>query len=112
MNINKYKSLLLLGILLLASHQPIKAQFFPQESHEPDFQELSIRERIFVGGFIGLQFGTQTAINISPLAGFRITERLSAGMGGTYQYFNDRWLGESYVTHVYGGSLFARFRVV
>lgn len=73
--------------------------------------DMSTRERIFVGGFVGLQLGTFTAINLHLHAGYLITNRLSAGIGGNYQYANDRFMGQSYSSHVVGGSVFARFRV-
>ncbi len=89
---------------------------FPQfgqreQESDPDVRELSVRERIFVGGFVGLQVGHFTAVGINAHAGYRLTNRLSAGFGGVYQFANDRWLGESYSSHMYGGGLFARFRV-
>ncbi len=87
-------------------------QFGQREAEsEPDVRELSVRERIFVGGFVGLQLGNYTSVGINAHAGYRITNRLSAGFGGVYQFANDRWLGESFTSHMYGGGLFARFRV-
>lgn len=82
---------------------------------EKDVRDLPTRERIFVGGNLGLQIGTITSINISPTIGYLISNNLSAGIGGTYQYFRDRgWLRTaniSYSTHIYGGSVFARYRI-
>lgn len=78
---------------------------------EHSVKDKSVRERIFVGGFVGLQFGTFTAVNISAQAGYRITSRLSAGVGSSYQYENSNWMGTSFSSHVYGGSVFARYRV-
>ncbi len=80
-------------------------------AEERDVGDLTHRERIFVGGFMGLQVGTYTAISVNLHGGYRITNRLSAGVGGHYQYTNDKWFGESYRSHVYGTNAFARFRV-
>jgi len=43
-------------------------------------------KRFFFGGDFWLSFGTNAYINVSPLAGYRITERLSAGLGPIYIY--------------------------
>ncbi len=78
---------------------------------ETPVSDLGHRERLFVGGFLGLQFGTLTSVSVNLHAGYRLTNRLSAGMGGSYQFASDTWFGESYTSHVFGGSTFARFRV-
>lgn len=102
-------------IILFWSLLPFFSMAAPSEDEE-DVKDLPVRERIFVGGYIGLQFGTITSINISPTIGYRITNRLSAGLGGTYQYYRDRgWLITSdfaYSTHIFGGSLFTRYFII
>ncbi len=75
-------------------------------------RDMSPSERIFVGGFLGLQIGTFTAISIHLHGGYRITDRFSAGLGGNYQYTRDSFWGESLSSHVYGSNVFARFDVV
>ncbi len=72
---------------------------------------MTIRERIFFGGFLGMQFGTFTAISLNLHAGFLVTNNFSVGAGGIYQYTNDNLLGTSYSSHVYGANAFARFNV-
>ena len=69
----------------------------------------SFRDRLFFGGNFGLQFGNVTNIDISPLVGYKITPRFSAGIGLTYQYI--RFNNYDYNTSVYGGRVFSRFIV-
>lgn len=69
----------------------------------------SFSERLFYGGNFGLMFGTITYIELSPLVGYRITERLSAGPGVSYIYLQDNRFDLS--TSIYGGRLFARYNI-
>lgn len=63
-------------------------------------------EKIYYGGSFGFSFGTNyTFIDLSPLVGYGITERLSAGLGGTYQYVSSGGASDSN----YGGRVFSRF---
>ena len=70
-------------------------------------EKLSIKERIFFGGNIGLQFGTITQIDLSPLIGYRVSERFSSGIGITYQYYSDSRF--DFNTDIYGGRVFGRY---
>lgn len=66
-------------------------------------------EKVYFGGNFGLQFGTSTFIDVSPLMGYRFTDKFSAGIGITYQYYhyNDRIYDIQ--TNVYGGRIFGRY---
>jgi hypothetical protein len=73
----------------------------------------SIRDRIFFGGNFGLSFGNTTSIIISPLAGYHVTPRLSAGLGIRYEYFKSNYPGfVPYDTHIFGGSVFSRYMII
>lgn len=76
---------------------------FSQNNHGKE----SFSDRLTLGGNVGLQFGTQTLINVSPKAGYYITDDLLGGMGLTYTYYNDSYL--NYSESVYGTSLFATY---
>jgi len=70
-----------------------------------------------VGGIIGFQFGTITYIEVSPIAGYRLTNSFMPGIGLTYQFtkFKDYYIdlenGETLDQNVniIGVRLFARF---
>lgn len=77
---------------------------------------------IFGGGFVLGAGGGVTNIGISPIIGYRFTERLSAGIGLGYQYLSvknyDAYIdntgaSRSYTlkTSIYSGSIWSRFVV-
>ena len=73
---------------------------------------LSLGQRLYFGGNFGLQFGDQTVVDINPLVGYRLTEKLSVGVSATYIYykFTDPYhFYPSYSTNIYGGSVFTRY---
>ena len=81
----------------------------------------SFRDRLFFGGNLGLMAGgSYTDIEVSPTVGYYITPRLSAGIGITYEYYNNRyhWYDtktgdyERYETHVWGGRLFTNYVII
>ena len=68
----------------------------------------NFQNKIFYGGNLGLQFGTVTMIDISPMVGYKLTEKLYPGIGFTYQYMNVRdYLDSKF--NIYGGRLFLRY---
>lgn len=66
-------------------------------------------DRLFTGGNLGAQFGTITFVDVSPLVGYRITDKISAGVGATYQYYHYKDKYYDFETNVYGGRVFGRY---
>jgi hypothetical protein len=94
--------LMIAGIITIISR--INAQTVKEE--KPTFLD-----KLFFGGNIGLQFGTLTHIEISPIVGYWITPRVSAGFGISYQYYREK-LATTYTTHMYGGRIFSTLILV
>ncbi len=67
--------------------------------------------RWFYGGGLGLSFGDVDYVFISPVIGYRITPRVTTGVGLEYAYRNDNRFGQNESTNDYGGSVFGRFYV-
>ncbi len=64
-----------------------------------------VRERLFFGGSFGLQFGTITDIQASPIAGMWVLPRLGVAVGPNYRYYSFR----SSKTHIYGGRSYLQY---
>ncbi|WP_123985363.1 hypothetical protein [Taibaiella soli] len=43
--------------------------------------------KIIAGGFLGLSFGTSTSVYVAPVIGYRITDKLAAGIDFSYTYY-------------------------
>jgi len=67
-----------------------------------------LRERLYVGGNFGLQFGTFTYVEISPIIGLWVMPRLSVAAGPTFKYYKDAYSDSD----VWGGKAYTRFVVI
>jgi hypothetical protein len=76
-----------------------------------ELKENATRDRFFTGGNLGLQFGAATFIDISPLLGYKFTEKLHGGIGATYIYYKikETAYNYDYETSIYGGRVFGRY---
>jgi hypothetical protein len=82
-------------------------------SQENSVKDMSFSERVFFGGNFGLQFGNITFIDISPLVGYRVTDRSAAGAGISYMYYREYFPGiYEFSTSIYGGRLFGRYFIL
>lgn len=62
------------------------------------------KSKIYFGGNLGnFMFGSVTSIDISPIVGYRFTEKFSLGLGISYQYFNS--ISYNINTSIYGGRI-------
>ncbi|MPM02742.1 hypothetical protein SDC9_48997 [bioreactor metagenome] len=65
-----------------------------------------LKNHLFTGGSLGLTFGNETNIEAAPLFGYHLSNVVSFGIGGSYQYFHSRYYNES--MNITGGRAFFR----
>ena len=88
----------------------VPALLFSLMLHAQSDEKFS--DHLFFGGSFGLQFGSYTYINLSPMAGYKFTPKISAGLSLTYIYYNVKEPGYTpYTSNVYGGSIFTRYMI-
>ena len=80
------------------------------QMYEPGVTEQRppLRQRLFFGGSIGLQFGTVTNIEVSPLIGIWVLPRLAFAGGPSFQYYDDPYGN----TTIYGGRAIFQLDVI
>lgn len=110
--ISRTASLILLLVFLLigsfADAQDTATRTNGEQNRK--YKERTI-DRIFFGGYLGMQFGTITYIDISPQATYRVSKNFFAGLGLTYLYMKDKRYMPEYTTNGYGGKVFGRYHV-
>jgi hypothetical protein len=77
-----------------------------------DRQEL--KGQYFLGPDIGLMFGTVNRIEVAPVLGYYLSNRLSVAAGFKYEFYSEKNLYTTYgsvKTHIYGPRAFMRFAV-
>lgn len=79
---------------------------------QTDENKTPLKDRFYFGGNVGAQFGSQTFVMVSPLVGFKITDRWSVGTRATYQYIQVKYGTFNYQNHVFGGSAFTRYFII
>ncbi len=67
-----------------------------------------LRERLFFGGNFGLQFGTITDIQFSPVIGLWLLPRLAVAAGPNFRYYKDPYDR----TTIYGGRSYIQFNFI
>ncbi len=81
------------------------------QNRNDNFSNLPLKERIYLGGNLGLQFGNlYTFIEVSPLVGLWVKPRILAGGGPVYRYFRRSDLNLE--DNQYGARLFGRYHFV
>lgn len=108
---------LLLSAVLLTGFTRLQAQDFgpakpkPSEEKKEDGPFWSW-SKVYWGGGFGLGFTQyETLVDLSPLVGYKITPKFSAGVGIVYNYYQNRFYTPSLTLNIYGGTLFTRFLI-
>lgn len=114
--------LLTIGIIFcLSFNLTAQTMFNSPPVSGPDDENVKnkpLGERLVFGGALGAQFGTNTQVNLSPIIGYRVTDKFTAGVGITYIYYNYKYYtgyGNATATeedHIYGTSLWGEYRII
>lgn len=107
-SINQIKKFRCIAVLIFCF---ISFQLFSQNNNENVSTKGFDISKIYTGGGIGLTFGTVTIIDVSPIIGYRFTEKLSVGIGGIYKYYNDKQFTHPDKRTIFGGSAFSKYYV-
>jgi hypothetical protein len=82
---------------------------FAQKGETVIEKESNWQDRIYFGGGAGLSGGSgYTMISLSPIVGYMISNRLSGGVGITYQYYKSG----DFSDNRWGGQVFMRMNVI
>jgi hypothetical protein len=101
--------ILLISVSCMILFSSLQAQVFgPEEESVTKKAAPLLRERFFYGGSLGLQLGSITDIQFSPVLGFWITPRLGVAAGPDYRYYKDPYAR----TVIFGGSVYTQFIVI
>jgi hypothetical protein len=83
----------------------------PRPVH-PAPSKADILERLYYGGNIGFNFSQIGYFaDVSPLIGYKINEKLSAGVYITYQHYDFTTPYGEFKNDIYGAGLFARYMI-
>ena len=99
-----YKTYLLFFLALSLNSFSQDSTMF--RKHPPQKNPIN---KFYFGGNFGFQFGTITIADVSPLIGYRFTNKITAGVGATYQYYHYKDRTYDFQTNVYGGRIFGRY---
>ncbi len=83
-----------------------------QWGEEPMDDKPSIKDRMFFGGGLGLSFSSYyDYFSVSPIVGYKITDKLAGGLMFQYRYTKYKTYNPSIKTNDYGISPFLRYNV-
>lgn len=105
------RSIICLLLILLAG-ATLHAQSSRNDTYDKSLKGVPLKERIVVGGGLGLSFGSQQDFfSISPMIGYRVTERMLAGTGLTYRYTKAKYYSPATKLNDYGANPFLRYTI-
>lgn len=102
------KKILALICFLVLFYFSAKAQWGDSQMDE----KPTLKDRMFTGGGLGMNFSSfSDYVSLSPLIGFKITDKLATGIGFQYRYTNYKTGPTNFSTNDYGVSPFVRYYV-
>lgn len=109
-NLNKRFFVFLIGFnlsaLLCLGQTDTVSRKKPHKEKEPFIDKL------FWGGNVGAWIGNPTFVDLSPLIGYKVTEKFQVGIGGIYNYYSYTYNNYKYSVNFYGGRVMARYFIL
>lgn len=93
-----FKIVVITALILFSAEALVSAQQTRDE-------KPPLRERLFYGGSLGLQFGTITDIQVTPMIGLWLRPRVAIAAGPNYRYYKDPFFS----TSLYGGNAYVQY---
>lgn len=105
--------LLLIPLFSMAQYDVDDVKNDSISTKEPKINPFKLKDKIYVGSGLNFLLGTVTFIYVSPMVGYDITEKFSAGIGTMYQYYRLNLGGGNIgYSNSLGGGVFTRFRPI
>lgn len=83
-----------------------------RSKNENSLEGVPFKERIVTGGGLGMAFGSsQDFISLSPIVGYKITEKFLGGISFTYRYTKYKYYKPSIKLIDYGFAPFLRYTI-
>lgn len=86
--------------------------YVPQTKKSKADNSMKFIDRLFWGGNVGAWVGNPTFVDLSPLVGIKITDKLSGGVGFIYNYYSYKYSNYKYTTNLFGGRIYARYFIL
>jgi hypothetical protein len=97
----------------------VHSSFFQLSAQEfQPYKPSKFSDRVFFGGNFGLQFGDMTLVDVSPMAGYRFTDKIAAGLSISYKYYDYKVYNPNSTSYsnmksnIYGAGIFGRYYFV
>ncbi|MBC8047794.1 MAG: hypothetical protein H7Y00_13435 [Fimbriimonadaceae bacterium] len=108
---------------IYAQVTPIEPEDEEEETEKTDAADQAGKDkfldRLVFGGNFGLSFGNYTFVDLSPLVGYKITKKLTSGVGFTYQFekYKDPYNNpfnyvDDYKASTIGGKVFSQYDIL
>jgi hypothetical protein len=109
---SQLRSIVLILLCIFTSFSMISGQNAKEDQFPFDQKDNngtpSFKDRLFYGGNLGLQFGTITDIQVSPVIGYWLLPRVAVAIGPTYRYYKD----PSSETALWGAKAYVQLAVI
>ena len=112
--LNLFKSVAFFTLITFSTS--IYSQYYESETGENNKESntnssADFKDRLYYGGNIGFNILANILfLEASPIIGYKISDNLSAGLGGKMMFVRYMQFKENY--SIYGGSVFSRYRIL